>query len=168
MLSRWNKAAVTVLDEEAGRFLVLQQSLESAMEQLQQHGLSVTAARAVLNAKCSESAWRAAFVHCAAATAVAMEESLKSVPESSELDDLRKSQATLGEALSVIQEDIAADRLDQERRDLEAALNAQAEQMIAVSVASGIPRTNYLENRVWHALWASPLGQRLQELREAA
>lgn len=165
MIAKWYPGGLVTVANANG-FVCLQVSEAEALKKLKARGLSLEKAQSVLNREVPAAEWRATFVQAAAATAVALEESLANVPESSDLDEIRKSQETLGDALATVEHDVAVDRRRQEMTNLESHLNATAQQMRETLIARHI-RPRALEERIiWQHLWETPEGIRLQELRE--
>jgi hypothetical protein len=162
MLAKWKDGRVTICS--ANGFVCLQATEAEAIIKLKARGLMLKRAQAVLQREAPAAEWRATFLQAAAATAVALEESMSRAAEVADVENVRSD---LGAAVADLKREIAEDRRRDERRQLEIYLAKRAEQMIAVSLSTGLAPGRDLDNAVWAQLLDnSPEGIRLQELRE--
>src|SRR5687768_3532121 len=98
MLSHKYKDKYTIIDPSSGSFVVLQQPRLEATNILLGRMTRGEVER-LLDNPAPASKWHAAHNAAAAATAVAVEEALARVPESSEVQEVRDQQAVLSAAV---------------------------------------------------------------------
>lgn len=163
MISKWTGGRVTVCS--ANGFVCLQLTEGEAIAKLKSRGLNLERAQAVLHRDVSAAEWRATFVQAAAATAVALEESIGRAAKATDVENVRTD---LGNAVDKLKADTTADVLRLERRQLEVHLGFEAEKMTRVAMSTGLSDGPDLQAAIWSQLWLSDAGLRLQELREEA
>jgi hypothetical protein len=165
MISHLWKKRYSVIDEERGEFVVLQQEWHAAIEQLQQaRSLTYEQARELLETEVPAARWRAAHASAAAATAVAVELALHGVADASEVE---AKHTELTAAIDGLRAELASDRQQMEMRQLESHLDCEAQKCRDALAARGHKPSQRNEDFIWKTLWATPAGRRLQELRAA-
>lgn len=164
MISWKFKGRYSVID--GVRFIVAQQPEDVAIQQLVAHGLTEDAVRELLANPATKSTWHTAFAQAAAATTLALAATIEHAAEAADVEEIREQQTALVGAVDQLRSELSADRVNQERRELEQRLDAEADRIRAALVASKLNQYPAMNDRIiWERLWKTPAGVRLQELR---
>lgn len=163
MIAKWRNNRVTIIN--AAGFLCVDESENDATAKLVDAGFSPEQATAILYTPVLPATWRATWAAAAALQLAANAAALKTVATAKDVADIRKSQETLQSGLAYIESELTSDRREQEIRRLEAYLDAEAQKCRDALAANRQTLTHSAENFIWKQLWATPAGQRLQELR---
>jgi hypothetical protein len=151
----------------AGGFIANQEPEFDCLAKLEALGLSEDEAIDVLYAKAVPAEWRSLFGQAAAAEAVAVAAAVSKAASEEDVKALSENTAALQASIQELQADQKRRDLETERRDLESFLDAEAQKCRDALAASGQRNTRFSENLIWEQLWATPAGQRLQEVRAA-
>jgi hypothetical protein len=163
-LARKYPGNVYTIISESG-FHAIQESESVCFEKLAALGLTENESIDVLHARTVPHEWRSLFIQAAAAEATTATAALESAASSDELEAVRQQQAKLAGAVDGLRQELAADRLEQERREYETWFSNEFNRIRQVVIEKHKLVTPPIESLIMSQLMASPSGQRLEALR---
>ncbi len=163
MIARWYKDKVTVIDDSTMAFVVLQASRSDAIARL--ISLGVADPETVLDTKVERHVWRATHATAAAASLLAIEESLGNVAE---VADVQAVKAELTTAVAELRNEFAHDRLESERHELRRQLESERARIRGVLIQKGQYDSPAMAERlILQGLENTAAARRLREITDA-
>lgn len=163
MICHWYKTLVTVIDESTMSFVILQATREDAIAKL--ISLGVADPESVLDMVTPRHVWRATHATAAAASILAIEQALGGVADTS---DVTAVKTELSESVESLKAELAHDRLESERHELQRQLESERVRIRNVLIQNGQYDSPAMAERViLQGLENTAAARRLREISNA-